>query len=420
MIRAAFATALVLSTTRAPAQEPRLVTPDLPGVAAVERALSAYPPVAEARTGIVYEQTNERRLAAGPYEFALRGGYQSHNIPTGRLPEWDIGVERPIRLPGKRRQDEALGQQGVGLARLVAYSAWCDGARHMLKLWFGWARENVQLELWRQQADALRQQQAVVIKRAKLGDAPRAEVNLAAAATAQAEAVVANFQGREEGALGALAWTFPSLPMPRGALLAEPKPLEGSLDFFVERIRVHNDEVRVARAATKRRQMLAERAISERTPDPAVGVRYGTDRSTTDHIASLYFIIPLAGDSRRAAADGAAAQSTMAASHEAAVLQRVTAEVATMHGQARGAYAGWIRARAAAEGMKRNADLTTRSWQLKEASLSDVMQARRLAIESALAAALAQIDAGESRYRLLVEAHLLWNDPEEEREEHSE
>lgn len=407
MIRPAIGAGLLACVLSSQAQESRIATPDLPPVQAVERALAVYPLVVEARTGISYEQTNERRLQAGPYEFALRGGYQTHSIPNGRYPEWDIGVERPIRLPGKGRVDRALGEQGVQLARLMSYSAWCDGSRQLLKLWFAWARENVQLALWREQADTLRQQQSVVIRRVKLGDAPRAEVNLAEAALAQAEAVVENFKGREKGALGALAQTFPSLPVPTRTPLAEPQPLEAGLEYFVDRIRIHNDEVRVARAATRHRQLMAERAVTERTPDPSIGVRLGKDRSTTDNIAGLYVIIPIPGDSRRAASDGAAAQSMMAASREAAVVQRVSAEATMMHGQARGAFAAWTRARAAAEGMKRNADLTTRSWQLKEASLSDVMQARRLAIESALSAALAQIEAEESRYRLLIEAHLL-------------
>ncbi len=112
------------------------------------------------------------------------------------------------------------------------------------------------------------------------------------------------------------------------------------------------------------------------------------------------------------------ALSDAAASQEAAVVQRVLAEAAVMEGQARGAFAAWRKAREAADGMRRNADSMLRSWQLREASLNDVLVARRLALESALSAALAQIDAEESRYKLLIEAHILWNDPEEEAEEH--
>lgn len=402
------------------AAEPVMPTPGLPPVPAIEKALTEYPSVRAARQAVGIDEAGARRLRAGPYEYSLRGGYQTHSIPNGRFPEWDIGIERPLRLPGKAVADRAIGDQNIELARRMAYSAWCDGARHLLKLWFGWERENMQLALWQQQVESLREQLSVVTRRAKVGDAPRVEVNLAEAAVAQAEAVMEGFRGRDEGTRAALARTFPALTIPARALPGEPRQLEHDLDWFVERVRAHNDEVRVARAAALRGRLLSNRANAEGRPDPTIGVRISTDRSAQDHIAGLYVIVPLPGENRKALADGALAGASVAASHEAAIVQRVSAEVAVMVGQANGAYAAWNRARAAAEGMKRNADSMQRSWQLREASLGDLLVARRLAIESSLAATLAQLEAEETRYRLLVEAHILWNDPEEEREPHED
>ncbi|MBX9965529.1 MAG: TolC family protein [Burkholderiales bacterium] len=392
--------------------------PSLPPVASVERALAAYPPVKAARDAVRFEQANDRRLQAGPYEFAVRGDYQSHNIDRGRYPEWGVGLERAIRLPGKARVDTAIGAQGVELARRAAYSAWCDGARLMLKLWFAWARESVQLELLQQQAEFLRTQHVVVTKRARVGDAPRVEVNLAEASVAQAEASVAALQGREEGARAALERTFPALVIPARAPLSDPRPLDGDLDFYLERVRTHNDEVRVARALSKRARLYADRAAADLVPDPAIGARLSSDRSGPDRIAGVYIVVPIPGRARTAFSEGVRAQSDAALNLEAAVVQRISADVAAMVGQAKGAYAAWQRARAAAEGMSRNADSMVRSWQLKEASLSDVVIARRLAVESALSAALARAEAEESRHRLLIEAHVLWNDPEEEASGH--
>ncbi len=391
---------------------------DLPPLPMVEKALAEYPPVRAAREAIRIDEAGARRLNVGPYEYAVRGGIASHNLPGGRYPEWEIGLERPLRLPGKATADRAIGTQNIELARRTAYSAWCGGARYLLELWFGWARENMQLALWEQQVGALREQQSVVTRRAKVGDAPRVEVNLAEAAVAQAEAVTENFRGREEGARAALSRTFPAVKVPLRALPGDPRALEHDLDWFIDRVRVHNDEIRVARAMATRGRLLSTRAAAERLPDPAIGVRLATDRSSQDKIAGLYVIVPLPGEGRRALADGARAGADVAASQEAAVVQRVTAEVAMMVGRARGAYAAWNRARAAADGMKRNADSMQRSWQLREASLGDVLVARRLAVEASLSAALAQLEAEETRYRLLIEAHILWNDPEEEREEH--
>jgi hypothetical protein len=155
-------------------------------------------------------------------------------------------------------------------------------------------------------------------------------------------------------------------------------------------------------------------------PDPALGARYGVDRSQDDRITGLYFAVPLPGEARRAFSAAELARADAAGSAEAAVIQRVTAEVVTMLGRARGAYAGWERASAAAAGMQRNAELMARSWQLREASLSDVVLARRLAVEASLQAILAQMEADETRYRLLIEAHVLWSDPEHDRKPHED
>jgi hypothetical protein len=84
-----------------------LATPGLPPLPTVERALTEYPPVRAARQAVGIDEAGARRLQAGPYEYAIRGGYQSHSIQTGRFPEWDIGVERSIRLPGKAVADRA-------------------------------------------------------------------------------------------------------------------------------------------------------------------------------------------------------------------------------------------------------------------------------------------------------------------------
>jgi cobalt-zinc-cadmium efflux system outer membrane protein len=113
------------------------------------------------------------------------------------------------------------------------------------------------------------------------------------------------------------------------------------------------------------------------------------------------------------------AQAEIAAQREAAVLARLNTEAASAYASANAAFATWNKSRDAAERMQRNADLTSRAYQLGEAHLSDVLTARRLALESALGAALAQIDAGEARYRLMLDAHQLWPiDVDEEEEGH--
>jgi len=71
--------------------------------------------------------------------------------------------------------------------------------------------------------------------------------------------------------------------------------------------------------------------------------------------------------------------------------------------------ASWQASRHAGERLGRAAEMTARAYQLGEGSLSDLLTARRLANEAQLASRLAQLDALELRYRLLLDAHRLWD-----------
>ncbi len=90
------------------------------------------------------------------------------------------------------------------------------------------------------------------------------------------------------------------------------------------------------------------------------------------------------------------------------MVRRLSAESDALFATARAAYDSAARAEQAAAGMRRNAELTSRAYALGESNLADVLLARRLAIETELAATLARLEAAESRYRLLLDAHELW------------
>jgi outer membrane protein TolC len=102
------------------------------------------------------------------------------------------------------------------------------------------------------------------------------------------------------------------------------------------------------------------------------------------------------------------AQVGAAVQNESAALRMVSTEVSATYLGAVGAYEAWQKAKAAADAMTRNAELTARAYQLGESTLNDVLVARRLALEAGLASRNAQLQAQESRYRLLLDAHLLW------------
>ena len=385
--------------------------PDLPPRAQVIEALSGSPMVRAAGAQIDVEEARSRRLEAGPHEWMLRFSDQQRSLrpaPRARYNDWDVGVERALRLPGKAELDRQLGAAGIASARISRGDALHEASRALLAGWFDWLREEAAADQWRRQRDILGRQAGVVKRRVELGDAPRLEALQADAALAQAEAQLAQALGRSQVAAESLRRLYPALTLPASVPEPAPEPVDADAGRWIEAILEHNHELGVARAESARARIGASRADAERRPDPSVGVNMMRERDGEERVLGVSLSIPLPGAGRRADADAALATVQVSAHREAGVRRRVEAEAAALHRRARAAYAGWQGQQSAADALTRSADLSERAWQLGEGTLAETLNARRLAHEARLAARLAQLDARESRYRLLLDAHQLW------------
>lgn len=384
--------------------------PDLPPLVQVTAAMTNYPTVLAAKSGIKVGEANRTRLQAGPYEVGVRLGTARRRVedPFQRLAEWDVGVERPLRLPGKARIDAELGDQGVAQAGLAYGDALHEAGRTLLKMWFAWVREHAQVRQWQNQAAVLMEQLETVNKRMRAGDAPQLEAGMAEAALAQAESSLKQAESRERVAANDITLRFSGIALPPQPPLVAPQPLEQGLDYWREQILQHNHELGLARAEAKRAQLVAARAGADTTPDPTVGIRYSSELGGAERVAGLSIVIPFPGQARSAVAAAAQAQTEAAAQREATVVRKLNAEAANNFAQARAAYESWQSMRTVAERIQRNAELMGRAYSLGETGLLDVLTARRQAIETQLTTTLAQLDAAEARYRLLLDAHQLW------------
>ncbi len=391
--------------------QPAADAPDLPLRAQVEDALRGSPAVRAAGSLIDAEEARSRRLAAGTHEWTVRLTDQQRRVrgtPDARYNEWDVGIDRSLRLPGKGELDRQLGSAGIASARIGRGDALHEASRGLLAGWFEWLREEAGADQWQRQRELLARQAAAVRRRAELGDAPRLERLQADAALAQADAQLAQARGRALVAAEALRRLHPALTLPASVPESAPPAVDGDAAGWIAAILEHNHELGVARAESARARLQASRTDAERRPDPNVGVRMARDRDGEERILGLTLSIPLGGAGRRADADAAVALAEAGAWREAAVLRKVEAEAAALHRRARAAYAGWQSQQAAAEALVKSADLTERAWQLGEGSLSETLAARRLAHEARLAARVAGLEASEARYRLLLDAHKLW------------
>src|SRR5512139_1357108 len=151
---------------------------DLPPRPQVEAALRQHINVQTATTGILLEQGNRNKLESGSYEFNLRAGGAQRNISsTGQvLREWDVAIERPLRLFNKGSIDSDIGAESISRAELALGDARHEASRLLLHLWFNWQREQAQVSQWQLQVDILDQQAQMTEKRMLAGDAPRMEL----------------------------------------------------------------------------------------------------------------------------------------------------------------------------------------------------------------------------------------------------
>ena len=389
-------------------------TPYLPPAELVTQVLRASPGVRAAAGQVGVEEAHRRRLEAGSYEWNLRlGGQQRRTYPAGApnepFGEWNAALERPVRLPGKAALDAELGAAGVSVAQSALDDTLHEAQRSLLRTWFTWLKEDSTAAQWAEQVSLLAQQAEALRRRQQLGDAARLEAVQADAARSQAEASLAQARVREQVAAENLRRRFPGLPLTAPQHIAEPQPIPGSESEWVEAIVAHSHELGGARREAQRAQLSAARVDHERMPDPTFGVLASRERGGEEQVFGAYISIALPGAARRASADAARAEADVAYQREAAALQQVSAEAATLVRSASAARAAWQAGDAAATGLARAADMASRAYRLGEGNLDNLLTARRLANEARLTARLMALEALELRYRLLLDAHRLWN-----------
>ena len=390
-------------------QEPFADYPDLPPLSVVTEVMANSPQVRAAQAGIELEQANARKLNAGPYEFNATLGASQRSVDNeGNFNEWEAALQRGLRLPGKVRIDQQLGAQGIRQARLALGDALHESGRGLLRYWFTWQQEHAQVKQWQEQGTVLQQQLNIVNKRIAAGDAPALERSLNEAALAQAEYALKQAELRMRMVATDLQQRYPGLTLPDSPVFVEPEPLQEELDYWRIRILEHNHELALIRGEVARAQLHLNRSSADRTPDPTVGLNTISERGGEERITGIFLSIPLPGEARAAEQSAALAQSSIAAQKEAEMLRRLNAEIINTYASAASAFESWQSAQTAAQGMQRNAELMARAYALGEAGLSETLNARRQALETGLAAALAQLNAREARHRLMLDAHLLW------------
>jgi outer membrane protein TolC len=389
---------------------------DLPAPSQVNQALEQHLRVLEAENNLRAELANQQIRNSGSHEFNLRAGSAQRRIanPGQQLKEWDVALERPFRLPNKIFIDQDIGTASVAAARAAVGDARHEVGRNLLQLWFDLLRAHAQSDIWVQQLRNLRQQQDIVEKHYRAGDAPKIELNQAETVAAQAALALTQQQLREQSVALTLKANFPAIDTRALPETGTPQTLTGSADEWRQRILADNHELEMAQEQARAQQLLANRARADRLADPTLGIRHANEMGGNEKVTGVYVSIPFSFGQRGAAAEAATQQANIALDRAAFVQRRLESDIESAWLRAQNAFQSWEYAKQAAEIAQRNAKLSSKAYELGELSLTEALNAGRLAMDAQLAERLTRLDANETRYRLLLDAHELWQGAHED------
>ncbi len=398
--------ALAASAVQAAALPP---APGLLPTAIVRPLLEQDPEVTAARAGLDVARHDAALLDGSPYEWTAKVAAQRRTVDAGaRYQEWNAGLERTVRLPGKAGADRQIGQAMLDEGEARYGEAVHETARELLGLWLDWLGAEQGFALTTAHLQAAQENLSVVEKRVKAGDAAKLDASLARAELAEQQRV-----GIDAKTASAVAWArlharFPGMTRQFSTLPAA-LPLNAEAAFWRERILAQSDELKIAQAQLQNAQAVRERMRAERIPDPTVGIYTASEVGGRERITGVMLSIPIPGSQRSARANKAVHTAEMSRQEVELKKRALEAGIAVTIATAQGAYEGGQIAESGAAAMQDNARLTQRAYALGEADLQSLLTARRQATTAAQNALAAKVSAVRAYYLLLVDAHLVWD-----------
>ncbi|MEW6119313.1 MAG: TolC family protein [Pseudomonadota bacterium] len=374
-------------------------------------ALWATPEVAEARSAFDAQRLRSRGVEAGREEWSVAVEAARRRIqttPRDTQPEWSLALSRPVRLPARAAADRALAGAAVAYAEANLGVALHESGRHLLTLWFDWLGAAAEARAWHAQIAVVERQLAAVDARIRLGEVPRADRINAEAARAQAKLRQQEAEHRMLLTYTRLQADFPGLQPVADVELPEPTVPSGSTDAHVEAVLAHNHELARARRQVEFLQAEARQFAARASPDPSLGLFYRDEAGGDERVLGLSLGLTLPGNARRNDRLTAEQLATDAQVSALRLEQRLRVEARADFETAVSQVRNWQQAELAARALAEAARLAERAYALGEGSFDQILQNQRLALDGALGALRARLDALSADARLQLDSHRLW------------
>lgn len=419
MIRASWTAALVLCAglggARALAAEsdlPQALRAALPSREAAVAAIDGDAEVLRAASERAAAGARAEGYRHGPHDWSAGAGYASRDVARDdRYDEWELSVQRGVRLPAKAETDRRLAEMELQAATHAFADARHATAIALLEGWLGWRAALDQDGLAREAAAMAAEDLRVIELRVRNGDAAASDLDAATAAEAQARSAARLATLAAEEARIALATRFPGLTLPAAPdTLPAPAAPVGALDAWAARVVEHNHEIELAQARAELAALRARRARLDRHGDPVVGVRAMSERGGDEEVVGVFVSVPLGQGSRRYAAAEQADLANAAASTAAQTRRAVESGASLLAARVQGSLEAWEIAAAATRAAASHRARLQRGLALGGVRASELLDARRRVLEAERAELAARASALGAVARLLLDAHAYWID----------
>lgn len=381
-----------------------------PGLLPTEIArplLEQDPGVAVARAGLDVALQEAGILGKSPYEWIPRFTGQQRRVESGpAYNEWNVGIERALRLPGKTAADRNLGNAVIEAAEARYGEALHEAARELITLWVDWLAAEHARELAETNLQSVQESLTAVEKRGRAGDASKLDARIAGAELIEQRRLHNDAKTQASAAWSRLSTRFPGV---NRQVIVLPAPLSVGEDvFWRERILAQSDELKIMQTQMRKAQADAERVHANKTPDPTLGLYTASEIGGRERISGITISIPIPGGIRNLRSAKAIAEVEVSRQEVELRKRQIETEIASAIVTAQGTYDSLQIANEGAVAMQENAGLVQRAYALGEAELQALLLARRQAIAAMNNALQAQGTALKVYYGLLVDAHLIW------------
>jgi cobalt-zinc-cadmium efflux system outer membrane protein len=398
---------LLIGTTAA-AQD--VATPrDLPSTAQAAAWIDKDPAVVEARRALAAAGHGAAVLAAGPHEWTANASTQRRNVGgVGTTTEWQVGIERGIRIGGKAGLDRQLGEADVQIGRARVGAARQESARVLADLWLDWLAAISAQTLLKEQLLFAEANLAAVDKRKRAGDASVLDLSIAQSDLAEVRRQASQTETTLNKARAKLKLRFTEAPLEPAALSDPTEPMWPEARWR-ERIVAEAYPLKAAQAQVDRAELMASRARADQVPDPTVGVFTSSEAFRNERILGISVSIPFGATVREQRLQQSLQEAEVARAALDRTRQGIEVEVAETFADALGGIQRWRIAERGAEAARESSRLTQRAYALGEVDLQSLLLVRRQSLDATRASAEARAEALHWNYRLLIDAHLIWN-----------